>query len=68
MVYREIPFWQFGLGVAVAAIPLGILEQTNAKWAWAYVLILVLGFAVVGKNAEGLDKASRYFSREMRRT
>lgn len=64
-MYATIPFWQFALAVGVTAIPLTFLEQTSPKWAWVYVLILVLGFAIVGENARGLQKASDYFSREL---
>jgi hypothetical protein len=65
MAYVNIPFWKFALGLTITAIPLTFLEQTNPKWAWAYALILVLGFATVGGNVEGLATAANYFSKEL---
>ena len=65
MGYSEIPFWRFALAVAITAIPLTFLERSNPRWAWIYALILVLGFAVVSRNAKGLQRASAYFSKEL---
>jgi len=63
MAYENIEFWKFGLAIAVTAVPLTFLERTNPRWAWAYVLVLLLGFATA--NARGLTKASNYFSKEL---
>ncbi len=67
MAYAQIDFWQFALALGITAIPLTFLERTSPKWAWVYVLVLVLGFAVVGRNSQGLQQASNYFSGELGR-
>ena len=64
-MYAKLDFWRFALAVGITAIPLTFLERTSPKWAWIYVLILLLGFAIVGENARGLRRASDYFSKEL---
>jgi hypothetical protein len=66
--YTNIEFWRFALAVGITAIPLTFLERTSPRWAWTYVLVIVLGFAVVGANARGLQQASTYFSKVLGKT
>jgi hypothetical protein len=62
--YREIPFARFALGLGIAAIPVLILEREAPKWAWAYVVLLMLGFLVV--NTDAVARGAAYFSSQLR--
>ena len=59
--YRKIPFVRFVLAAAVIAAPAMLLEQTGrARWAWAYVGLILLMMVVF--YADGLSKAASFTS------
>jgi hypothetical protein len=50
-MYSQINFWKFLVGLGIVSIPL--LVTDDAEWKMYYVIILLLGFALV--NATGLN-------------
>ena len=65
-MYSDMGLMRFALGVMVAGLPLYFLQGQSVKWARAYVVLLVLGFAVT--HWQSLGRATRYASKELQGT
>ena len=65
-MYSNMPLMRFALGVMVAGLPLYFLQAQSVKWARMYVVLLILGFAVT--HWQGLGRATRYASKELKTT
>ena len=62
-MYRNIPFARFALALGVVAIPLFVMGESAGKWGSRYVVLIILGFAVV--NWKPLAQGGKYLSKEL---
>jgi hypothetical protein len=58
--YLKINFWTFGLALAVVSIPVFFLRESNPRWAWAYVALIMLMLVITYRT--GMSAFANYFS------
>jgi len=62
-MYSKIGFWRFVLALAVITIPAALLENTNEKWAWRYVLLILLMLIVT--QFKGVEAFAAFIRSEL---
>ncbi len=62
--YLQINFWTFGLALAVVAAPVFFLRDSNPRWAWAYVFLILL--MLVTFYRAGVMTFASFFSRALK--
>lgn len=63
MAYQGVPFSRFVLAGGIVSVPAFVLADSNPRWAWGYVFLILLMFTVTHYN--GLAQAGAYFGKEI---
>ncbi len=62
-MYQRIEPWRFALAATIVAAPAAFLERSDERWAWRYVVLILLMMAIA--NWRGLEATSKFVRREL---
>ncbi len=62
-MYGGPDWWRFALGLAVVSIPAALLENSDSRWAWRYVALILLALVIFYWS--GLGQFARFMTREL---